>query len=241
MNTFTASPVFGAGLTIMFYAAGLLLQKKVSWAHPLVTTCVGLMLTVKLMHIPLENYAVGGDIITYLLGPAVIALGVPVYKNGKKLSKSAVPLSVAIGVGSAVGMLTAGFCAALMGAPKEFIASAVPKSVTTPIAMDIARQLHGLPEIAAAMALVAGVIGNLMGPEILRFCGVKHDLAMGAALGTSSHGFGTARLLKEHDLQASTASLAMAVAGMTVSALAMFVPWFLRMMAGHSWHGIHGS
>ena len=64
--------------------------------------------------------------ITYLLGPAVVALGVPMYKNGRKLSKAAVPLSVAISVGSAVGMITAGACAASMGAPKEFIASAVP-------------------------------------------------------------------------------------------------------------------
>jgi len=67
---------------------------------------------------------------------------------------------------------------------------------------------------------------------------VKHDLAMGAAMGTSSHGFGTARLLKEHDLQASTASMAMALAGMAVSVLAMFVPWFLRMLAEHNWYGI---
>ena len=238
MNAFTASPVFGAGLTVVFYAAGLLVHKKLSWAHPLITTCVGLMLTIKLLHIPLENYAVGGDMVTYLLGPAVIALGVPMYKNGKRLSQAAVPLSVSIGIGSAVGMVTAGVCAFLMGAPKELIASAVPKSVTTPIAMEIAKELHGLPEIAAAMALVAGVIGNLAGPEILRLCGVKHDLAMGAAMGTSSHGFGTARLVKEHDLQASTASMAMAVAGMAVSVLAMIVPWFLRVVASRSWHHI---
>jgi putative effector of murein hydrolase len=240
MNAFTASPVFGISITVIFYAAGLLLQKKLNWAHPLITTCIGLMLTIKLLHIPLENYAIGGDMITYLLGPAVIALGVPMYKNGKKLSKAAVPLSVAIGAGSAVGMITAGVCAAWMGAPKEFIASAVPKSVTTPIAMEIARELHGFPEIAAAMALVAGIIGNLVGPEILRLCGVKHHLAMGAAMGTSSHGFGTARLLKEHDLQASTASLAMAVAGMTVSVLAMAVPWILRHIPFHL-HAALGS
>lgn len=233
--------VFGAALTVVFYAAGLELHKKVAWAHPLITTCTGLMLTVKLLHIPLENYARGGDIITYLLGPAVIALGVPVYKNGKRLRSAAVPLSVSIGVGSAVGMVTAAACAALMGAPREFIASAVPKSVTTPIAMEIARELHGFPEIAAAMALVAGIIGNLAGPEILRLCGVKHDLAMGAAMGTSAHGFGTARLLKEHDLQASTASLAMAVAGMTVSVLAMGIPWVLHMLAKYGAHGVLGS
>jgi predicted murein hydrolase (TIGR00659 family) len=238
MNTLTMSPVFGVSLTVMFYAAALLLQKKLSWAHPLIVTCAGLMLTIKLLRIPLENYAIGGDMLTYLLGPAVIALGVPVYKNGRNLSKAAVPLSVAIGVGSTVGMLTAGVCAAWMGAPKELIASAVPKSVTTPIAMEIARELHGFPEIAAAMALMAGIIGNLVGPEILRFCGVKQHLAMGAAMGTSSHGFGAARMLKEHDLQGSTASLAMAVAGITVSVLAMLVPWILRIMAGRSWHGI---
>ena len=111
MNTFTASPVFGVSITVMFYAAGMLLQRKLSWAHPLITTCVGLMMTIRLLHIPLENYAIGGDMITYLLGPAVIALGVPMYKNGKKLRKAAVPLSVSIGVGSAVGMITAGVCA----------------------------------------------------------------------------------------------------------------------------------
>jgi putative effector of murein hydrolase len=240
MNTFTAFPVFGVTSTVMFYATGLLLQKKLSWAHPLITTCAGLMLTIQLLHIPLENYAIGGDMITYLLGPAVVALGVPVYKNGKRLSKAAVPLSVAVGVGSAVGMVTAGVCAAWMGASKGLIASAVPKSVTTPIAMEIARELHGFPEIAMAMALLAGIIGTLVGPEILRFCGVKHHLAMGAAMGTSAHGFGTARMLKEHDLQGSASSLAMAVAGMMVSVMAMAVPWILRHVPFHV-HAILGN
>lgn len=236
MNALTASPVFGISITVLFYVAGLELQKYVKWAHPLIVTCVGLMVSIKLAHVPLENYAIGGDMITYLLGPAVVALGVPMFKNGRRLRASALPLSVAIGVGSAVGMIVAGISVAIMGAPAAFVASAVPKSVTTPIAMDIARELKGYPEIAAALALLAGIIGNLVGPEILTLCGVKHDLAKGAAMGTCSHGFGTARLLKEHELQASTSSLAMAMAGVMVSVMAMAVPWLLHLAGTHHFH-----
>jgi predicted murein hydrolase (TIGR00659 family) len=228
LNELTASPVFGVAITLGVYIAALALNKRVRWAHPLVTTCGGLVALLWLLKVDQPHYQAGGSMVSFMLGPATVALGVPMYKQAKRLKDSLGVLGVAIGAGSLVGMITAGATAALLGAPREIVMSAVPKSVTTPIAMEVARQLHGIPELAAAMAVTAGAIGSLMGPELMRSLRIRHDLAVGAAMGTASHGLGTARCVRDSELQASTASLAMAMAGIATSIMAVSVPWVMQ-------------
>jgi predicted murein hydrolase (TIGR00659 family) len=197
----------------------------------LFVTFGGLLLLLRELHVTTEQYERGGDMIAFLLGPATVALGVPMYKQARRLRERLPVLAVAIFCGAVVGMITAGVTAELLGAPQQIVMSALPKSVTTPIAMEVSRQLHGVPEITAAMAMVAGILGSLIGPELLRLARVRHEMAIGAAMGTSSHALGTARALKEGELHGSTASLAMAMAGVATALLAMGVPLFLRMWA----------
>jgi putative effector of murein hydrolase len=106
--------------------------------------------------------------------------------------------------------------------------SMVPKSVTTPISMEVSRLIGGEPDLTAVFTVVAGLIGSVIGPRVLRLLGVRNDLALGAAIGTSSHGIGTARLIRESELQAGVSGLSMAAAGIFTSLLAIPVYWWLR-------------
>jgi len=108
------------------------------------------------------------------------------------------------------------------------VMSAVPKSVTTPIAIEVSRELKGIPQITIALVILAGVLGATFGPLLLRLAGVRGDLAIGAAMGTASHGIGTASLVRHSELQASVSSWAMAAAGVCVSLMAALMMLFLR-------------
>ncbi len=217
------NPVFAIALTLVLYWASLHLQGRYSWMNPLLFSSMALLFLLYLLHIPYAHYRVGGDVFLYLLGPATVALGVPMYKQGAKLKGSLKLILLVVLAGSVVGMITAGGVAWLLGASREAILSAIPKSVTTPIAIQVSAELHGNPAITAAMVLVTGLLGSVIGPGVLRLSRIVHDHAIGSAMGTSSHAIGTASLLRSSEIQGSVSSLAMAAAGVITSILAMFL------------------
>jgi putative effector of murein hydrolase len=149
------------------------------------------------------------------------------YRHGQALKGALPRLALVVLAGSVVGMVTAGLTAHLLGAPLPVVMSAVPKSVTTPIAIEVSRELKGIPQITIALVILAGV-GATFGPLLLRLAGVRGDLAIGAAMGTASHGIGTASLVRHSELQASVSSWAMAAAGVCVSLMAALMMLFLR-------------
>jgi putative effector of murein hydrolase len=104
----------------------------------------------------------------------------------------------------------------------------LPKSVTTPISIELSRQLGGTPELSAVFTVLAGLIGSVIGPMILRAFGVRRDIPIGLAMGTSAHGIGTARVVQESELQGGTAGFAMALAGIVTAILSIPVQWWLR-------------
>jgi len=201
----------------------LRLQRRYPWANPLMTATVALVLLLYMMHISYAQYRVGGNAFAYLLGPATVALGVPMYKQGLKLKGSLGRLLAVVVVGSIVGMVSAGLVAWMCGASHQVIVSTLPKSVTTPIAIELSSEMHGNPAITAAMVLITGLLGSLVGPTVLRMANIIHDHAIGAAMGTSSHALGTATLIQQSEVQGSVSSLAMAMAGVVTSIFAMLV------------------
>jgi len=105
--------------------------------------------------------------------------------------------------------------------------SMTPKSVTTPISIELVRQLGGVPELGAVFTVLAGLFGSIIGPTLLRSCGVRNDIAIGLAIGTSSHGIGTARIIRDSELQGATGGLAMALAGIITSILIIPLHWWM--------------
>ncbi len=230
MSVFDAlrNPAFSIAFTILCYAAALAMHRRWRWVAPIVAACVPIVALLLAARIPYSDYNRGGDLLTWWLGPATVALAVPMYRNGRRLKRSLSRLLLVVCAGAVVGMSTAGGTAWLLGAPVPVAMSAVPKSVTTPIAVEVARELGGIPQITVALVILAGVLGATFGPAILALFRVREDRAVGVAIGSASHGIGTASLVRRSELQAAVSSWAMAASGVVTSLLAALLALLLR-------------
>jgi predicted murein hydrolase (TIGR00659 family) len=222
------SPVVSIGLTLVSYALAIFLHRRWRWIPPILVACVPIVIFLLVSQEPYADYNKGGNLLTWLLGPATVGLAVPMYRHGMALRRSLPMLATIVLAGSVVGMVTAGITAWLLGAPLPVILSTVPKSVTTPIAIEVCRELGGIPQITIAMVILAGVLGASFGVPLLRLVGVRDDRAIGAAIGTGSHGVGTASLVRHSEMQTAVSSWAMAAAGVFTSLLAALLKLFLR-------------
>jgi putative effector of murein hydrolase len=221
-------PVTSIAFTLVFYALAVVLHRRWRWIPPIVAACIPIVVLLLLFREPYTEYNRGGDLLTWLLGPATVGLAVPMYRHGMALRRSLPTLAGIVLAGTVVGMTTAGLTAWLLGAPLPVVMSTIPKSVTTPIAIEICRELKGIPQITIAMVILAGVLGASFGLPLLRLAGVRDDRAIGAAIGTGSHGVGTASLVRHSEMQAAVSSWAMASAGVYTSLLAALLKLFLR-------------
>ena len=226
MSVVLTHPLFSIAVTLSFYWIALLVHDRCSWIHPLLLSTIALILLLFVLRIPYGTYQNGGRVFSYLLGPATVALGVPMYKQGLLLKRSLRRLLIVVLTGSIVGMATAGVTAWLLGASHQAVMSTLSKSVTTPIAIQATQQLHGNPTITVAMVLISGLLGSIFGPGILRLANILHDHAVGSAIGTSSHAIGTASLLRTSEVQGSVSSLAMSMAGVITAILATLLSWY---------------
>ena len=168
---------------------------------------------------PYQWYFQGAQFIHFLLGPAVVALALPLYRNREKIQRQPFELLVAIGVGSFAAALSALAIATLFQADAATVASIVAKSVTAPVAMGISQALGGTPSLAAVLAVLTGMLGASIGPAFLDRLGVTDPVTRGLAMGTASHGQGTARALQESDEAGAFAGLAMGIAALMMAIL----------------------
>lgn len=214
-------PLFGVVVTITAYVLSLMVQKRLRWLHPLFLTSAVLVAFLLLAGIPYEEYRVGGDIIAFFLGPATVALGVPLYKHARRIRRNLWAVLGGITAGSVAGMASSVWFVWWLGGTREIMLSLIPKSVTSPISMDISAQLGGYPGLTASVTVLSGLLGSMFGPELLRRAGIDREVPLGTAVGTAAHGIGTARVLTENELTGSISGFSMAVAGIAVSVLSV--------------------
>ncbi|GFK95418.1 Inner membrane protein YohK [Fundidesulfovibrio magnetotacticus] len=176
---------------------------------------------------PLSDYAPAKDLMTFLLGPATVGLAVPLYRHRTLLRLYALPILASVAAGAATAMLCAGAIARLGGMPREVVMSILPKGVSIPFAVEIARLYDGVPPLAAAFVVATGTLGALVGAPFLTRAGVEDPVARGLALGTVSHAQGTAAALQEGEAQGSMAGLAMILAGVFTALFAPLAVWLL--------------
>jgi len=211
------SPIFGITLTFIAFEIGLYVQNRTKSfvANPLAI----ILIIIFLIHfkIPYQDYNEGGKYISFFLGPATVALAVPLYKNFATILKYKLAIFIGITVGSITGIITSLLIALLLGADKTIALSLSPKSVTTPIAVEISNMLHGYPSITSAAVVITGIIGALTGPEVLNFFGIRNKIAKGIAMGTAAHGLGTSRAVQEGEIEGAMSGLAIGVAGVITS------------------------
>lgn len=170
-------------------------------------------LVLKLSGVEYETYNVSAKYLTYLLAPATVSLAIPMYERMQLLKEN----YAAILTGILSGVLASLVCVLAMAlvfhlSQAEYV-TLLPKSVTTAIGMDIAKELGGHSEIAAAVIIITGVLGNMAAEPICRIFAIRHPVAKGIALGTSAHAIGTAKAMEMGETEGAMSSLAIVVAG----------------------------
>lgn len=225
------SPIFAIALTLGCY---LLYQQLYQWKqlfcfNPVMLSIITLIILLKVIDLDYEIYNRGGKMISFFLAPSVVALGVPLYLQLTEIRKQARAILISILTGSVVGILSAGLTAALMGASRESVASLVPKSVTTPIAMGITEKIGGIPSLTAALVIATGVLGAVTGPLVLKLFRIKSKTAFGLALGAASHGIGTARAVEEGAMEGASAGLAICLNGIATAVLTPILFTFIKL------------
>lgn len=215
-------------LTVALYAAARVayLRTRSVLALPVLVCAVGLGAALLALRVEPSRYVEACRPLSFLLGPATVALAIPLHRERVRLRRHARALLVSITLGSIAAMASVVVLARLLALGPTLARSLVPKSVTTPIAMPIAARLGGVPEIAAAVVIVTGTLGMIAGPWLLARARVLLPIARGAALGTSAHGIGTARAFDEGRAEGATSSVAMVLAGVITALLApLFARW----------------
>ena len=212
----------------VFYLAHKL-QKKTGWLvlNPILITIILLICFLKLTGVEYATYKEAGSMIDFWLKPAIVALGVPLYQQLSVIKKQLVPIVVSQLAGCIVGVITATLIAKAMGASSEVIMSLAPKSVTTPIAMEVSGAIGGIPALTAAVVICVGLFGAIFGFSILKWTHVKNPIAQGLSIGTASHAVGTARAMEVSSRYGAYASLGLIVNGIFT---ALLTPAILHLM-----------
>ncbi|MEM5472971.1 LrgB family protein [Hoeflea sp. AS60] len=225
----SASPLMFLTLTLAAFQAGTWLYDRSGhkpFLNPVLTAVILVVGLLTLSNTNYETYFEGAQFVHFLLGPATVALAIPLYRQFDRVRRSALALITSLLCGSLTAIGTATGLGWLLGASRETLMSLAPKSVTAPVAMGITEQLGGLPSLTAVLVILTGILGAILGPPLLTLIGVKDQRARGLALGTASHGIGTARALRTNELAGAFSGLAM---GLNALATAILLPILWRL------------
>jgi predicted murein hydrolase (TIGR00659 family) len=223
-------PLVALALTVAVFTAASWINQRLR-GHPLVnpvllSVCV-VMVFLSATRTPYERYFEGAQFIHFLLGPATVALAVPMFRHFAKLRAAALPILVGILSGSLAGLVLVATLGRLLAADPSLVASLATKSVTAPVAMAIADHTGAIPSLAAIIAVLAGMTGAAFGPALLNWLGITEPMARGLAMGTASHGQGTARILQESEAAGAVSAIAM---GLTAILMAVVMPFLVKLI-----------
>ena len=216
--------------TIVLYAGSSALYRrldKAPIANPTLLTIVALVLILAYSGIPYKSYFEGVAVLHYLLGTAVVALALPLYRNASRLRGRYLCMALALIAGSLASIFV-GLCVAILGhASASTILSLAPKSATAAVSMEISRLIGGAPAVTATLTIMTGIIGAVGGPYVLNLWRISTPEARGFAMGVASHGIATARAFTESEVAGSFAGL-----GMVLNAIltALIVPPTVRLL-----------
>ena len=212
---FFENKFFLLAITFGFFFFSKLLQKKTGWVvlNPILLAIALLICFLKFTGVSYETYNEAGSLVEFWLKPAVVALGVPLYLQLRMIKKQLMPILVSQLVGCIVGLVSVTIIAKLMGASPAVIMSLAPKSVTTPIAMEVSKAAGGIPSLTAAVVVVVGLFGAICGFKILQVGHVGSPIAQGLSMGTASHAVGTSRAMEVSGKYGAYASLGLTLNG----------------------------
>ncbi len=225
----SASPLLGLTITLLAYQAAFWLYRR-SGLNPLVNPVLVavtiLVLLLTLTGTSYETYFAGAQFVHFLLGPATVALAIPLYMQLRRVRSMLLPVAAGLLAGSLTAALSAIAIAKLFGASLPTQLSLAPKSVTTPIAMGIAERIGGIPSLTAVLVIVTGIFGAVSGRYVLDAIKVRDPAIRGFAIGVAAHGIGTARAFQVSEQAGAFAALAMGLNGaLTALLLPLLIGW----------------
>ena len=230
LSRIATSPMAGIFITLLAYKLAIVLNRRCH-GHPLANTVlVGTLLVIVLVlvfGISYDAYMEGGRFILLLLGPATVALAVPLYHNLPKLKRAAAPLAIALLTGSLAGILSAWWMAQGLGLAPSVALSLMPRSVTTPIAMGVAESIGGIPALTATFVIVSGILGAMLVKPLFSYLGGRDPVVLGFATGIAAHGIGTARVFQLSETAGAFAGLAMGLNGLLTAVLVPLIAHYL--------------
>ena len=217
--------VMWVGVTVVAYllARALHDRMRTQLVNPAIVTIALIVLLLKVTATPYATYERGGRLLSFWLGPAVVALGLPLAQQLGSLRRHALGIGIALMLGTLVGMIVAIGTATVLGASPLVVRSLAPRSATSSIAIGISASIGGIPALSAIVSIISGALGGAIGVALLRAAGVRSRMATGLALGAAAHGFGTARASSEGDDEAAAAAVAMGTVGLLTALVAPLV------------------
>ncbi len=225
-----ASPLLTLTLTLVAYQAGIWLYDK-SGNNPLVNpVLIAVLVIVGLLFVTdtdYQTYFDGAQFIHFLLGPATVALAIPLYRQISKVRESLLAITITVLCGSLTAAASSVGLAWLLGASRQTLLTIAPKSATTPVAMGIAEQLGGLPTLTAVVVILTGITGAMTASGLLRLARIRDARATGLAIGIAAHGIGTARAFQISEVAGAFSGLAM---GLNALATAILVPLLFQLL-----------
>jgi len=220
----SATPLLWLCVTVVAYVAAVRIAAAFGgspFANTVLIATVLVIATLLLTNTPYQQYFEGAQFVHFLLGPATVALAVPLFRNIAAVRKSLLPMLLALLAGSLTAIGSAIAIAMAFGAPETVLASIAPKSTSAPIAMELAKSLGGIPSLAAVLVILTGITGAVIVTPLMNALRIKNYAARGFAVGVASHGIGTARAFQVSDVAGAFAGIAMAMNGALTSIIVL--------------------
>ncbi len=230
MREVLSSPLAAVVATLLAYRLGLGVRRMSgghALAQPVLVAIVTLGLGLWVLDIDYQTYLEGGDLIAFFLGPATVALAVPLYRHVRNLKGVLLPILIAIPVGAVLSVSLGYSVVRLLGGEETLALSMAPKSATTPVAIAVSEVVGGLPSLTAVFTVLIGLLGAVAAPTVMTWARISDRRARGIAMGVVSHGVGTSRSLADDETEGAFSGLAMGLSALSVS---IVVPLFVALL-----------
>lgn len=221
MEWFIETPYFGILISIVAFEIGLYTYKKtkIPVLHPLLISITLIILVLSIFDIQLSSYEKGGDILSLFLGPVTVALAIPLYKQIELLKKHKMPILIGIFTGVLTSFISVVSLTKIFNYDIKMVYSLVPKSITTPIGIEVSQTIGGIPSVTVVAIVITGIIGAIIAPLVCKIFKIDDKVARGIAIGTSSHAVGTAKAMEMGETEGAMSGLAMGISGLITALL----------------------
>ncbi|TCP21717.1 putative murein hydrolase (TIGR00659 family) [Scopulibacillus darangshiensis] len=218
-------------LTVVTYFMMTKIYRRYSYSLliPALTATTLIIIILLVLHIPYKSYMIGGQWINSLLGPSVVALAYPLFKQRRFLMNNLFPILGGALVGAITGMVSIGILSKMFGINHTLILSLIPKSITTPVAIEVSKGLGGNASMTIVAVMIAGIFGAIIAPTIFKFARVHSPIGRGIALGSASHAIGTSKAAEYNELTFSMSSVTMTLCAIIGSFLGPIVVWLFHI------------